>query len=225
MSMGAYICVFPDKKYYNTADAGDHGSMEAYYTSTGTVKYTMCRTDGRTQKPTVSAAAPGAAGERGAVDRYIAGEAARAQARSSATQEWVSYVDGVHEGTVHIRGRAAGALQRIRRVEISGAGVEDVNGTKVIYALGGSETALDYIVVTGLLEAAYEQTTGAVSIKRTVPQMDYICESQNRLWGCYYGNDGEQSLNEIYLLRARRLQELAAVHGTEHGLMDGLGRI
>ena len=59
VSMGAYICVFPDKKYYNTADAGDHGSMEAYYTSTGTVKYTMCRTDGTEYaKPTVSAAAP-----------------------------------------------------------------------------------------------------------------------------------------------------------------------
>lgn len=59
VSMGAYICVFPDKKYYNTADAGDHGSMEAYYTSTGTVKYTMCRADGTEYaKPTVSAAAP-----------------------------------------------------------------------------------------------------------------------------------------------------------------------
>ena len=59
VSMGAYICVFPDKKYYNTADAADYGSMEAYYTSTGTVKYTMCRADGTEYaKPTVSAAAP-----------------------------------------------------------------------------------------------------------------------------------------------------------------------
>ena len=46
VSMGAYICIFPDKKYYNTADANDRGSMEAYYTSTGAVKYTMCRVDG-----------------------------------------------------------------------------------------------------------------------------------------------------------------------------------
>ena len=59
VSMGAYICVFPDKKYYNTADADDYGSMEAYYTSTGTVKYTMCRADGSEYaRPTVSAAAP-----------------------------------------------------------------------------------------------------------------------------------------------------------------------
>ena len=31
MSMGAYICVFPDKLYYNTADETDFGSMEAHY--------------------------------------------------------------------------------------------------------------------------------------------------------------------------------------------------
>ena len=198
VSMGAYICVFPDKKYYNTADAADYGSMEAYYTSTGTVKYTMCRADGTEYaKPTVSAAAPEQP-ENAALWIDTSQEKHVLKQWSSATQEWVS-VPTVYTRIQFISsGELPGLFSVYDGVEISGAGVEDVNGTKVIYALGGSETALDYIVVTGLLEAAYEQTTGTVSIKRTVPQMDYICESQNRLWGCYYGNDGEQSLNEIY---------------------------
>ena len=29
VSMGAYICIFPDKLFYNTADAADYGCMEA----------------------------------------------------------------------------------------------------------------------------------------------------------------------------------------------------
>ena len=198
VSMGAYICVFPDKKYYNTADAADYGSMEAYYTSTGTVKYTMCRADSTEYaKPTVSAAAPEQP-ENAALWIDTSQEKHVLKQWSSATQEWVS-VPTVYTRVQFIsEGELPGLFSVYDGVEISGAGVEDVNGTKVIYAIGGSETVLDYIVVTGLLEAAYEQTTGTVSIKRTVPQMDYICESQNRLWGCYYGNDGEQSLNEIY---------------------------
>ena len=175
VSMGAYICVFPDKKYYNTADAADYGSMEAYYTSTGTVKYTMCRADGSEYaRPTVSAAAPEQP-ENAALWIDTSQEKHVLKQWSSATQEWVS-VPTVYTRVQFISGgELPGLFSVYDGVEISGAGVEDVNGTKVIYALGGSETVLDYIVVTGLLEAAYEQTTGTVSIKRTVPQMDYIC--------------------------------------------------
>ena len=39
VSMGAYIVIFPDKVFYNTADPADHGSLEATYTSTGAVAY------------------------------------------------------------------------------------------------------------------------------------------------------------------------------------------
>ena len=57
--MGAYIVVFPDKKYFNTADPSDRGSLEALYTSTGAVEYTLCRIDGTAyQQPTVSDTAP-----------------------------------------------------------------------------------------------------------------------------------------------------------------------
>lgn len=38
VSMGAYILIFPDKKYFNTAD-GEFGSMENKYVSTGKVKW------------------------------------------------------------------------------------------------------------------------------------------------------------------------------------------
>ncbi|MBQ1235758.1 MAG: hypothetical protein IIX72_02165, partial [Oscillospiraceae bacterium] len=55
VSMGAYICVFPDKLYYNTAQPGDFGSMEAEYLSVGAVRISLCQADGSEYKnPTVS---------------------------------------------------------------------------------------------------------------------------------------------------------------------------
>lgn len=37
-----------------------------------------------------------------------------------------------------------------------------------------------------------------LTISREVPDMDFVVEAQNRLWGCKYGKVGEEFLNEIY---------------------------
>ena len=37
VSMGAYVCIWPDKVYFNTEDWSDRGSMEAAYESSGSV--------------------------------------------------------------------------------------------------------------------------------------------------------------------------------------------
>ena len=61
VSMGAYLCIFPDNLYLNTADMTDYGSMEANWeSSTGTtVKYSICKGDGTAyEKPAVSSDEP-----------------------------------------------------------------------------------------------------------------------------------------------------------------------
>ena len=45
VSMGAYICIFPDKKYYNTENTADHGDMEVHFTG-ASAEYQMVRYDG-----------------------------------------------------------------------------------------------------------------------------------------------------------------------------------
>lgn len=45
------------------------------------------------------------------------------------------------------------------------------------------EIADDYIIIIGDLSAGFTQDSG-LTITRTVPDMDYVCESENRLWGC-----------------------------------------
>jgi hypothetical protein len=73
------------------------------------------------------------------------------------------------------------------------AQVQSLNGSKVIYDKGD-----DYIVVVGLLDKSFTQNTGSVSVKRTMPDLDFITEAENRLWGCKYGLVNGETVNEIY---------------------------
>ena len=41
----------------------------------------------------------------------------------------------------------------------------------------------NYIIVTGLLEKAITQSQ-PVKVERKIPQMDFVCEQNNRIWGC-----------------------------------------
>lgn len=69
-----------------------------------------------------------------------------------------------------------------------------LNGSQYIYAHGEG-----WVVVIGLLDSAMTQTTGTVKISRKCPDMEYVIESENRLWGCHYGpGENGQMLNEIY---------------------------
>lgn len=71
-------------------------------------------------------------------------------------------------------------------VEMSGCSNADFNKSFVI-----QELADDYIVIIGSLDGSFTQTSG-LKITRTVPDMDYVCENENRLWGCSSKN------HEIY---------------------------
>lgn len=62
----------------------------------------------------------------------------------------------------------------------------DLNTTLVIQSKSD-----DSIIVIGLIDTIGNQT-GGLKVSRSIPDMDYITESNNRLWGCYYGiKDGK----------------------------------
>ena len=46
VSMGAYLLIFPDKKYINTQKLTEYGSIENIQTSTGEVTFTLCYENG-----------------------------------------------------------------------------------------------------------------------------------------------------------------------------------
>jgi hypothetical protein len=61
-----------------------------------------------------------------------------------------------------------------------------------------AEGTNDYIVIIGILDEAGPHESD-LRIERNMPNMDFIIESENRLWGCHYGvaTNGEV-VNEIY---------------------------
>lgn len=63
-------------------------------------------------------------------------------------------------------------------VTISGCTNSAYNATKVI-----TESGTDYIVVTGSLDKSFTQSSG-LTFTRKIPELDYVAERDNRLWGC-----------------------------------------
>ena len=63
---------------------------------------------------------------------------------------------------------------------------------------GRAEGTNDYIVIVGILDEAVTYTSN-LKLERTVPEMDFVIESGNRLYGCRYGPAANgQVVNEIY---------------------------
>ncbi len=198
VSMGAYLCVFPDKVYYNTAKPEEYGSMEAEYRSAGAVEYSLCREDGDAYpQPAVAEEAPEDP-VNGALWVDTGGKTHTLRRWSSLYGEWTA----VESVCTRLRFISEGELPGLFRagdgVTLSGAEVDAVNGEKILLAVGGGEGERDWLVVTGLLEEVVTQREGSVRLERRVPEMDFVIECRNRLWGCRYGVSGGEMLNEIY---------------------------
>ena len=193
ISMGAYVIIMPDKKYVNTADLTDYGNIEATVTTTSTVTFELCKLDGVGYEGAVTQ--PTAPTSPANMDLWIdTSSAPHTLKQYSATNSmWVSIA------TTYIKISAAGIglpFSENDGVTISGItdeDLKDLNNTMVIWARGDN-----YIVVTGILDQATTQEA-AITVKRQMPHMDFIIESENRLWGCRYGTalNGEV-VNEIY---------------------------
>lgn len=199
IGMGAYICIFPDKLYFNTQDQTDYGSMEVHYSNapeggTANVTFQSCMSDGTLyDRRTISTTEPENP-QNG--DVWVDTSSGTYYEYSSVQVMWVEVQTVYTKITFQTMGQLD--VNDYDGVVIAGCPVDDLNGNKIIYAHGGSSTEQDYVVVIGLLTSDLPDISCRVTIDRNVPTMDYVCEAQNRLWGCFYGNDGTQNLNEIY---------------------------
>jgi len=202
VSMGAYLCIFPDNLYLNTADMTDFGSMEMSWEAeeSTSVKYSICKGDGAEYgKTTVADEAPKDA-ENGDLWIDSSTDTHILKQYSKNMNMWVEIA------TVYVKIEAKGIGQRIEKgdgIRLSGCKYSGENEyiKKQIEALNSTFTVKErgdnHIVVTGLLDETYTQN-GGVNVTRKVPKMDYVTECQNRLWGCYYGLEDGKTVNEIF---------------------------
>lgn len=197
VSMGAYVIIFPDKKYINTKDITDFGNIEAEYSSAEgqTVSFELCRVDGTAYKDVVVSSSEPSTPVN--LDLWIdtSSEPHTLKQYSEASGIWVSIA------TTYIKISAPGigkAFETYDGVNISGVeneNLKDLNASIVIQDKGD-----DFIVVTGLLDAGGVVTqTSPITVKRELPLLDFVTEANNRLWGCRYGvaRNGKV-VNEIY---------------------------
>lgn len=196
ISMGAYVIIMPDKKWINTLDTTQFGNIEAIWESTGDVTFTLSTISGDAYD---GAAASATEPENPKnmqlwIDTSSTPHALKQYSETSSA--WISIA------TTYIKIAATGigkAFEQYDGVTISGVkaeGLQQLNSSTVIWDKGD-----DYIVVVGLLDEVTTQTAaqGVITVSRTMPLMDYITESDNRLWGCRYGMAANgQVVNEIY---------------------------
>lgn len=193
VSMGAFVIILPDRKYINTAQPEDRGDIENQTVTVGEATFTMSNVSGEVIEGATSGdTAPANPGNG---DYWIdTSEETHSLKRWSATSsQWVSIA------TTYVRIDAQGigkGFQEHDGVTISGITIDsltDLNGTMALWAAED-----DYIVVIGFLDKAQSQST-PITISRRMPEMDFVTESGNRLWGCRYGmNAAGEFVNEIY---------------------------
>ena len=196
ISMGAYVIIMPDKKYINTLDLTDFGNIEAFFTTQADVTFELCAITGDSYTDAV--VSPTTPADPKNLDLWIdtSSEPHTLKRYSEASDTWVNIA------TTYVRISSPGlgkAFKQYDGVTISGitaAEVAGLNGTMALWGCGD-----DYIVVIGVLDAVVTQTAeeGQITIERRMPNMDFIIESGNRLWGCRYGTalNGDV-VNEIY---------------------------
>lgn len=193
--MNAYICVFPDGIIYNTID-NTSTRIENEVTVTS-LTMTMAKLDGTALSTYTGSSAPS---DTTKLWIDTSSDPVIMKMYSSNYSMWTSV------GTTYVKLSATGIGEGFKdydSVKLSGIPVKgyndfDFNDTMVVYKADD-----DYLIVAGLIDRVYtlpeQGQTLEVKVKRELPKMDYICELNNRLWGCRYGeNNNGDFVNEIY---------------------------
>lgn len=211
VSMGAYLIIFPDKKWINTKDLTDYGSIDAEFVTTTTVTYSMCNVDGEAYSDaTISNSEPPNPTN---LDYWIDTSTTPHTLKqySDSSSIWIAvpttYIKiSAHDIAVNFSQYDGVTLTGLDSANIPQ--LADLEGqTSILYQVyhdpGSTEVPTrpegtdDYIVVVGFLDTVGTQDTSVI-VSRKSPDMDFVIESENRLWGCKYGISDGKVLNEIY---------------------------
>ncbi len=172
--MGAKIAIFPDKKLFDTITLS-FTDMEQKNVSSGTVSVTLAKGDGTPYGEYTEGGTAPENPENGQLWLDTSGDAPVMKTWSEAQGLWVA------EATTYVLVSATGlgqGLKALDGVTVSGLEESGLNGDWIL-----TDAGPDYILFTGILQKALTQT-GEVRVERTCPEMDFVVEKDNRLWGC-----------------------------------------
>lgn len=214
ISMGAYVIILPDKKYINTKDITDYGNIEASVTTSASVSFELTTRESepyeitykQTDEPKGTESSPIANGtywldlsqspnvlKQWSESNGMWVQIPTVYTKISSTNIGKSFKQ--YDG-VNISGLKGVTLYDTSTPPIAiedAGGVENIDGNYVIWDCGD-----DYITIVAIISNSIS-ISNAITVARRMPEMDFVIESENRLWGCRYGvaNNGEV-VNEIY---------------------------
>lgn len=209
ISMGAYVIIMPDKKYINTANLSDNGPINKWIDTEADVTFELCTIEGAKYNNTKAQPTPPEITEEMEKD-------------TSKIPAWIDTSSTPHALKQYSASNSSWSTVPTTYIKISYPGIglpfslEDgitligVEGipdlaspaSNVIWAMDErkddeGKRISDWIVVKGILNETKTQTK-SIRIQRVMPDMDFVIESGNRLWGCRYGPQGDKMVNEIY---------------------------
>lgn len=172
IGMGAWVIVFPDGVRYNIED-GTVDRLAVENSATG-VQLTLCKADKTAYTDYVVSNEEPEDTTKLWMDTGTTPHVLKQY--TSGTQSWISV------GTTYVRLTAAGlgrGLAVYDAVNITGVtGHDDLSGDMIVYAADD-----DGVMVAGIIDAI-ETIAGTVTVKREMPELDYVTECNNRIWGC-----------------------------------------
>ncbi len=218
--MGAWCIIFPDKVYFNAVRLGsgdalveyeDYGTLEKGYDSddyaVGGVSVSItiqpCKPDGTWFSDLINAETAPEDVQDGDYWRDISNfpyVIRQWNAELGMWKEIESLTSVLCEGIDTDARFAAGDHVRISCF----AGAEQsakVGGQELFCEIRTVDTALHQIVIDNLYVNKEHHTVTdltRITVRTVVPDMDYVVECGNRLWGCYYGVADSERINEIY---------------------------
>ena len=202
ISMGSYVIIMPDKYYINTLNHEDRGFIEqSVEISEGSAQFSLCKLDGtgyNIQDKDIRDTAPESP-EDAQLWLDTSGSTHVLKQYSKTNSQWVAIATTYIKISFPNETRALNEIfSNEDGLTISGVkSPKDLNNTMIAWEVGAN-----YIIVTGILDRTISQGLSLfepITIKRQMPEMDFIIEAGNRLWGCHYGValNGEV-VNEIY---------------------------
>lgn len=209
--MGAYVLIFPDKKYINTVDHNDRGDIEAVFHSSTEAYVYPCRADGEElvdeivspdepQNPKDGAYWINTAEYPNTLHRYSALPGIWVKVQATAVRivtagigELFREGDGVTISGIGSDLNASDIVTGEKLNEQQMEQLRQLDSANVILARGDG-----WIAVSGIVDARVA-LSGIFTVERRLPTMDFVVEHGNRLWGCRYGLDAAgEMVNILY---------------------------
>ena len=181
VKMGAYIVVFPDGVIYNTYD-GKTTYIQNKVTTTQNPTFTLCKLDGTAYDSSNTVVGSSEPDDKTKFWLDTSTTPVVLKVYGTSSHAWVSVA------TTYVKVSAPGIGKGFKKDDAATfEGVDksdaiynnfDFNQSNIIRDCGD-----DYLIVVGLINKVFTNSK-PITVERKLPELDFVCELNNRIWGC-----------------------------------------